>query len=386
MPEVQVNRRGADRVRDGHLWIYRSDVVDAGNAQPGQLVEVRAHRGSPLGTAHYSSSSQIALRLLPEGTRATGAEFFHAWIGRAQALRSQVVQNTKSYRLVHAEGDLLPALVIDRYGNYFAVQTLSQGMEASKDAIVAALQELFSPCGIVERNDVKVRAKEDLPQTSGVLAGEAAGEIEVEMNGLTFGVDLLRAQKTGLFLDQRENYLAAQACARGAALDCFSYHGAFALHLARACERVEAVDSSGPALAQARRNAARNGLTRIEFREANVFDLLPELWAAKRRFETIVLDPPAFAKSRGHFDAAARAYKDINFKALRLLEPGGVLVTCSCSFHFSEADLLQVAAAASLDAGCRLRVLERRTQARDHPILLTVPETHYLKCLILQVI
>lgn len=386
MPEVRVSRRGADRVRDGHLWIYRTDVVEAAEAQGGEVVEVRTHRGAPLGAAHYSSSSQIALRLLPEGTRATDAEFFRTWIGRAQALRSQIVQYTKSYRLVHAEGDLLPALVIDRYGDYFVVQTLSQGMEASKEAIVAALTTLFSPRGIVERNDVKVRAKEELPQTSGVLAGEVATEIEVEMNGLTLGVDLLRAQKTGLFLDQRENYLAAQAYARGAALDCFTYHGAFALHLARVCERVEAVDSSEPALAQARRNAGLNGLTNIEFREANVFDLLPELWASKRRFQMIVLDPPAFAKSRGHLDAAARAYKDINFKALRLIEPGGVLVTCSCSFHFSEADLLQVAATASLDAGCRLRVLERRTQARDHPILLTVPETHYLKCLILQVI
>jgi 23S rRNA (cytosine1962-C5)-methyltransferase len=385
MPEVQVTRRGAERVRDGHLWIYRSDVADARDAYPGAVVEVRTPRGS-LGTAHFSSSSQIALRMLPPGTHATDAAFFRTWIARAQALRIPLVQNTRCYRLVHAEADLLPALVIDRYGDYCSVQTLNQGMEASKPAIVAALQDLFSPRGIVERNDVKVREKENLPQASGVLAGEVAGEIAVEMNGLTFGVDLVSAQKTGLFLDQRENYLAAQAYARGSALDCFTYHGAFAMHLARACERVEAVDSSEPALAQARLNAARNGLTGIDFREANVFDLLPQLWAGQRRFQTIVLDPPAFAKARGHLDAAARAYKDINFKALRLLDPGGVLVTCSCSFHFSEADLLQVAAAASLDAGCRLRVLERRTQARDHPILLTVPETHYLKCLVLQVI
>jgi 23S rRNA (cytosine1962-C5)-methyltransferase len=386
MPEVRVNRRGADRLRDGHLWIYRSDLVDTGKAQGGQVVEVRTHRGSPIGAAHYSSSSQIALRLLPEGTRATDAGFFQTWIGRAQALRSRLVQDTKAYRLVHGEGDLLPALIIDRYGDYFSVQTLSQGMEASKDAIIAALTTLFSPRGVVERNDVKVRVKEELPETSGVLAGNVPAEIEVEMNGLRFGVDLLHAQKTGLFLDQRENYLAAQNYAGGATLDCFTYHGAFALHLARGCQRVEAVDSSEPALAQAQRNAVRNGLANLDFREANVFDLLPELWAGKRRFQTIVLDPPAFAKSRGHLDAAARAYKDINFKALRLLEPGGVLVTCSCSFHFSEADLLQVVAAASLDAGCRLRILERRTQARDHPILLTVPETHYLKCLILQVV
>ncbi|MEX2300204.1 MAG: class I SAM-dependent rRNA methyltransferase [Bryobacterales bacterium] len=385
-----MNGRAADRIRDGHLWIYRSDVVDTGEAQGGEVVSLSTHRGPPLGTAHYSSSSQIALRLLPERTRATDTQFFRHWIGRAQSLRSQVAPQATAYRLVHAEGDLLPALVVDRYGDYFAVQTLSQGMEASKTAVVEALTDLFSPRGIVERNDVKVRAKETLPETSGVLSGEVPEQIEVQMNGLGFLVDLLRGQKTGLFLDQRENYLAAQSYARGTALDCFTYHGAFAMHLARGCERVEAVDSSEPALVQARRNAGRNAgrnaLENIEFRQANIFDLLPELWAAKRRYQTIVLDPPAFAKSRGHVDAAARAYKDVNLKALRLLEPGGVLLTCSCSFHFSEADLLQVVAAASLDAGCRLRVIERRTQARDHPILLTVPETHYLKCLIVQVI
>jgi 23S rRNA (cytosine1962-C5)-methyltransferase len=386
LPQVRVNGRAADRIRDGHLWIYRSDVVDTGEAQGGEVVSVSTHRVAPLCTAHYSSSSQIALRLLPERTQATDTRFFRHWIGRAQSLRSQLAPEATSYRLVHAEGDLLPALVVDRYGDYFAIQTLSQGMDASKTAVVEVLTELFSPRGIIERNDVKVRAKESLPQTSGVLAGEVPEQIDVQLNGLTLAVDLLRGQKTGLFLDQRENYLAAQSYARGTALDCFTYHGAFALHLARRCERVEAVDSSEPALVQARRNAERNALENIEFRQANIFDLLPELSAAKRRFQTIVLDPPAFAKSRGHVDAAARAYKDVNLKALRLLEPGGVLLTCSCSFHFSEADLLQVVAAASLDAGCRLRVIERRTQARDHPILLTVPETHYLKCLVVQVI
>jgi 23S rRNA (cytosine1962-C5)-methyltransferase len=388
MPQVEVTGRGADRVRDGHLWIYRSDVTDVGGAQggDGEVVEVRAHRGERLGTAHYSSSSQISLRLLPQGTRATDAAFFRDWIGRAQSLRAQVAPGDSAYRLVHGEGDLLPALIIDRYGGYFALQTLSQGMDASKTAIAEALTDLFSPRGIVERNDVKVRAKESLPEASGVLAGEVPEQIEAEMNGLKFRVDLVRGQKTGLFLDQRENYRAAKSYAGGAALDCFTYHGAFALHLAQVCERVEAVDSSEPALAHAQGNAERNALGNIEFRQANVFDLLPELWAGKRRFQTIVLDPPAFAKSRGHVDAAARAYKDTNLKALRLLEPGGVLVTCSCSFHFSEADLLQVVASASLDAGCRLRVVERRTQARDHPILLTVPETHYLKCLIVQAV
>jgi len=384
--EIRINRRAADRVKLGHPWIYRSDLMHAGGAAPGQVVRVLDGRNNVLGAAHYSSSSQIALRMLPREVAQTDTAFFRRLIKRAQKYRDQVVHDTTAYRLVHAEADLLPALIIDRYGDYFAIQTLDQGMDASKAAVIAALQEVYSPKGIVERNDVAVRSKEELPRQSGVVAGEVPPSVEVKMNGLRFDVDILGGQKTGLFLDQRENYRAAREYARGTALDCFTYNGAFALHMAQACERVDAVDSSAPSLDHARQNAKRNGIGDIEFIEADVFALLQQYASAQRHYETIVLDPPAFAKSRQHLEAAARGYKEINLKALRLLERDGILITCSCSHHFTEADLLEAVAAASLDAGRTLRVLERRTQAKDHPILLTVPETHYLKCLVLQVV
>ena len=386
MTEIRINRRAADRVKLGHPWIYRSDLMHAGGAAPGQVVRVLDGRNNVLGAAHYSSSSQIALRMLPREVAQTDTAFFRRLIKRAQKYRDQVVHDTTAYRLIHAEADLLPALIIDRYGDYFAIQTLDQGMDASKAAVIAALQEVYSPKGIVERNDVAVRVKEELPRQSGVVAGEIPPSVEVKMNGLRFEVDLLGGQKTGLFLDQRENYRAAREYARGTALDCFTYSGAFALHLAQACERVDAVDSSAPSLDHARHNAKRNGIGDIEFIEADVFALLQQYASAQRHYETIVLDPPAFAKSRQHLEAAARGYTEINLKALRLLERDGILITCSCSHHFTEADLLEAVAAASLDAGRTLRVLERRTQAKDHPILLTVPETHYLKCLVLQVV
>lgn len=386
MIEVRISRRGAERVQMGHPWVYRSDIMNAGGAAAGQVVRVLDGRNNRLGAAHYSSSSQIALRMLPREVAVTDTAFFRRLIKRAQKFRDQVVHDTEAYRLVHAEADLLPALIIDRYGDYFVIQTLDQGMEASKDAIVSALQELYSPAGIVERNEAAVRVKEELPQTSGILSGGVPPEVELPINGLRFGIDLLQGQKTGLFLDQRENYRAARQYGRGAALDCFTYNGAFALHLAQACEQVEAVDSSAPSIEHARRNARRNGLDNIQFHEADVFDFLQQSALRQRHFDVVVLDPPAFAKSRRHLDAAARGYKEINLKALRLLQRDGILITCSCSHHFSEAELLEVVAAASLDAGQTLRVLERRTQARDHPILLTVPETHYLKCLVLQVV
>ena len=300
--------------------------------------------------------------------------------------RRRVVEGSDAYRLVFGEGDLLPALVVDRYGDYLVVQTLNQGMDKARDLILDCLGELFHPCGIVTRNDVPVRAKENLPLESGVARGEVPGIVRVSMNGLLFEADLLRGQKTGVYLDQRENYLAAARYAHGRALDCFTSTGGFALHLARQCESVEAVDSSAAALSTARANAAANAIGNVEFREADVFEMLTSYAAARRRFSTVVLDPPAFAKSRRAVEGAMRGYRDINVRALRLLGPGGILVTCSCSHHMSEAMLLEVVAQASLDSNRRLRVVERRTQAQDHPILLTVPETHYLKCLILEVV
>jgi 23S rRNA (cytosine1962-C5)-methyltransferase len=287
--------------------------------------------------------------------------------------------------VVHGEADLLPALIVDRYGEYLVIQTLNQGMDRARDIIAGCLVELFAPKGIVARNDAPVRAHEQLPLETATLYGEAPPAVAVHMNGLNLEADLVGGQKTGIFLDQRENYLTAARYAHGLALDCFSSTGGFALHMAGRCERVEAVDSSAAALEHAERNRVANGIANVEFREADVLDLLAGYAAARREFSTVVLDPPAFAKSRRNLEGAARGYKEINLRALQLLRPGGVLVTCSCSHHMSEARFLELVAQASLDAGRELRVLERRTQSRDHPILLTVPETHYLKCIVLQV-
>ncbi len=385
MREVKINRKAAGRIGSGHPWIFASDVVDNGGAAPGDAVKVLDPGGRPLGMAHFSGASQITLRLLSHRVEEINREFFAARLAAAENHRRRVVAGTNAYRVTHGEADLLPALVVDRYADCLVLQTLDQGMDRAKDWIVESLVELFAPRGIVARNDAPVRSREDLLLESAVVYGDVPDAVEIAMNGLRLQTDLLRGQKTGIFLDQRENYLAAARYARGRALDCFTSTGGFALHLAAACESVEAVDSSAPALAAAARNAAMNGIANIEFREADAFDLLASYSSARRQFSTVVLDPPAFAKSRRNLESAVRGYKEINLRALRLLGPGGILVTCSCSHHLSEAALLELVAEASLDAGRQLRVLERRTQSLDHPILLTVPETHYLKCLILEV-
>ena len=387
MNEVRVNRKAADRVASGHPWIFASDITDRDGAQPGAAVKVADSRGRPLGTAHYSSASQISLRMLSRSIEEIDRDFFLRRLQAAEEHRRKVVRHSNAYRVVHGEADLLPALVVDRYADYLVVQTLSQGMDAAKGEIVSCLDEIFHPRAIVARNDVAVRTKEQLPLESAVLQGEAPECVTVQMNGLTLRADLLRGQKTGIYLDQRENYRAAARYASGGrALDCFTSTGGFALHLAAKCESVEAVDSSASALVTARANAEANGIENVQFREADIFDLLTGHVSAHRQFSMVVLDPPAFAKSRRNLDAAFTGYKEINLRALRLLGPGGILVTCSCSHHVSEAAFLELIAQASLDANRTLRVLERRTQAQDHPILLTVPETHYLKCLILEVV
>lgn len=386
MHTVRVNRKAADRVASGHPWIFASDVVDRGDATAGEPVLVVDSKGAALGTAHYSDSSQISLRMLADRAETIGREFYLRRLAGAEAYRKRIVTGSNAYRLVHGEGDQLPGLVIDRYGDYFTLQTLDQGMDRAKAEIASCLEGLFAPKGIIERNDVAVRKRESLPLTSGVLAGEAPEAVMVEMNGLQLFADLLHGQKTGIFLDQRENYVAAARYARGSALDCFTSSGGFALHLAAKCESVEAVDSSETSLKMAERNRAANGIGNVEFREADMFDLLASYASAHRRFDTVILDPPAFAKSKGSLDAALRGYKEINRRALQLLVSGGVLVTCSCSQHVSEAALLEIVAQASLDTHRKLRILERRTQSQDHPILLTVPETLYLKCLILEVL
>jgi 23S rRNA (cytosine1962-C5)-methyltransferase len=380
---VRVNRKGADRVLSGHPWIFASDVADRGDAQPGEAVKVADPRGRPIGVAHYSSTSQITLRLLSSKSEPIDKEFFRRRLTAAMLHRERVVKDSTACRLVFSEADLLPGLIVDRYGSHLVIQTLSQGMERSRDLIVLVLNELLAPQGILARNDAAVRKLESLPLEVVVLSGEVPERVAIKMNGLDLEADLMKGQKTGVYLDQRENYVAAANFTRGRVLDCFTSTGGFALHTARHAESVEAVDSSANALATAETNAKANGIANIQFRQADVFDFLSGI---DRKYSMIILDPPAFAKSRKMLDDAAKGYKEINLRALKLLEPGGILVTCSCSHHVSESMLFDIVAEAALDAGKTLRVLERRVQAADHPILLTVPETLYLKCQILEVL
>ena len=306
---MRVNRKAASRVASGHPWIFASDVLDRGQAAAGDAVLAIDPGGKVLGTAHYSDSSQISLRLLSDRAETIDQAFYLRRLTEAEAFRKRVVRDSNAYRMVHGEADQLPGLVIDRYGDYFTLQTLDQGMDRAKAELVGALEVLFAPQGIVERNDVPVRKRESLPLQSNVLAGEVPASVAVEMNGLKFHADLLHGQKTGIFLDQRENYRAAARWARGRALDCFTSTGGFALHMAPNCESVEAVDSSAASLKTAELNRAANEIANVQFREADVFEVLAGYASARRRFETVVLDPPAFAKSRGHLEAAVRGYR-----------------------------------------------------------------------------
>lgn len=382
---VVISPRGVERIRLGHLWVYRSDIRSA-QAQPGSIVRLTDERGRYHGRAFYSDKSQIAVRLLTRGDQPVDRAFFTARLQQAIAYRERVVENSEAFRLVYSEADLLPSLIVDRYGDYLVVQTLSQGSERHKELLVDILVELLSPKGIVERNDPKVRLLEGLEQKVSVLHGEVPPEICVKENGIRFAYDLAKGQKTGSFLDQRENHWAARRYASGDVLDCFGYQGGFALTCADRCEHVEVVDMAPAAIEAARKNKELNGISNVTFREANTFDLLKEYDEAARRFQMIVLDPPAFAKNRDSLPAAHRGYKEINLRALKLLKPGGFLITCSCSYHVNEAMFLQIVAEAANDAKKAVSVVERRTQAQDHPILLTMPETHYIKCLIIRVI
>ncbi len=396
MNTVRVNRKGADRAAGGHPWIFSSDVTDRGDSRlgdvkPGDVVRVFGPGERLIGVAHFSSTSQITLRLLSNRVEPIDREFFRKRLAQAIAHRERVVENSNACRLVFSEADLLPGLIVDLYGKghgpYLVMQLLTQGMDRAREIIVDCLTELLQPAGILARNDASVRRLEGLPLESTILAGEIPERVTIQINGLQLEADLLHGQKTGVYLDQRENYVAAARHARGRVLDCFTSTGGFALHAAGRAEAVDAIDSSAPALASAEANARVNGISNIQFRQADVFDFLAGASVNEpRKYSMIILDPPAFAKSRKQLDDAARGYKEINLRALRMLDAGGILVTCSCSHHVSEAMLLQIVAEAALEAGKTLRILERRTQAADHPILLTVPETLYLKCLILEVL
>lgn len=384
---ITVTKKGAERAHARHHWIYRSDLADTGDARGGDVVRVVDPKGRPLGRAFYSDASLIAVRFVTFDDVEVDRAFWGRRLDAAIALRDRVVDGTTAYRVVHGEGDLVSSLIVDRYADCLSIQTLSQGTDRLKPLFVDLLTERFSPRAIVERNDAHVRDLEGLPRQSSVLAGEAPEAIEIDEHGVRYLVDIVGGQKTGAFLDQRENRVAAARYGRGRALDAFSFHGSFALHLARVCDRVTAVDTSADALRRARLNAELNGVSEsVELLEANVFDLLKELDDRGERFETIVLDPPAFVKRKTALDAGIRGYKEINLRALKLLAPGGTLVTATCSYHVSEDMFIGIVQSAATDAGRDVRLIEKRTQARDHPILLSIPETYYLKCLVLSVV
>ena len=383
MATVTVSRRAEERVYSGHPWIYRSDVVER-HAAAGETVRVTGPRGRPLGDALYSDRSEISLRMLTRGDVRADRGLWQARLRQAIAFRAALDIDATAYRLVHGEGDLMPSLVIDRYGDYLVLQALSQGTDRLLPDIVALLEDLVSPKGILARNDPKVRTLEGLEQTVAVLSGTVPEAIDVREGRVDYVVDPYHGQKTGLFLDQRENREAALRYARGRLLDTFSYNGGFALALAPRCDEVTAIDISEDAVARIRVNAERNGLSNVQARAMNVFDELRELERRRETFDTIVLDPPAFAKNKASVPKALSGYKEINLRALKLLVPGGCLVTCSCSYNVSEAAFADVLASAAADARVDVAVVEKRMQGRDHPVLMTVPETYYLKCFILR--
>jgi 23S rRNA (cytosine1962-C5)-methyltransferase len=385
-PKAVISTRGASRLKAGHVWIYRSDVLSDAGASKGVVVSVVDERGRFFGSALYSSSSQIALRMLSERPVSDLPALVRERVRSAVKYREPLVRDTDACRVVFSEADFLPGLIVDRYNDILSLQILTQAMDREdvRTALLAELSERFQPHAIAERVDPHIRELEQLPaRESALLEGDKTNTI-FTMNGVRFHFDIREGQKTGAFLDQRENYAAASAYARGDALDVFCYHGGFALHLAKSCNSVTAVDSSRPALEVADKNALLNQ-REIEWIEANAFDLLKDYSAAGRQYDTIVLDPPAFAKSRKNRETALRGYKELNLRALKMLRPGGFLVTCSCSYHVGEAEFLEVVADAARDARKTARLLERRSQSKDHPILLSVPETAYLKCLILYV-
>lgn len=391
-PTVTVNWRAAARIRHGHAWVYRSDLLDdrPDSVPPGSLVAVRDEGGNFIATGLYSSSSQIAIRVLAGKAvdDASLAPLIRERLLAAIGFRRRVVSGANGCRLVFSEADSLPGLIVDRYNDIVSLQVLTQAMDRPDIRAVAidTLVQQLSPAGMVERVDPRVRELESLPPRQELLLHGDKTDTIFELNGVSFHYRGLGGQKTGAFLDQRENYAAAARYARGEALDVFTYQGGFALHLARVCSSVTAVDSSRPALELAEQNEALNASRvgrEIEWIEANAFDLLKDYAAAGRQYDTVVLDPPAFAKSRRALETALRGYKELNLRALKMLRPEGVLVTCSCSFHVSETDFLDMLRAAAFDAHRTVRLLERRSQSQDHPILLSVPETAYLKCIIL---
>jgi 23S rRNA (cytosine1962-C5)-methyltransferase len=383
---ARVTTKGLRRWEAGHPWIYRSDVAERPDTPPG-VVLVRDNRNRPLGWALWSPRSEISLRLIePNADVAIDAEWWRTKLERAMSHRVSLETVTNAYRVVHGEADGCPSLVVDRYDRWAVVQLMSAGLEAFRSDIVDAVVHVLRVDGILARNDSALRGKEGLVRETVVLHGEVPHEIEVDEYGIRYIAAPYTGQKTGAFLDQRENRHLAGQSAKGIALDCFSYHGSFALHLAQNADEVIALDSSAQAIDRAKANATLNGITNIDFVETNAFDFLREKEDADARFDTIVLDPPAFAKTRNSVPAALRGYKDINMRAMRLLAPGGMLFTASCSFHLSKALFLDMLEAAAADSGRRIALREIRGQPIDHPEILGIPETGYIKGALLQAV
>src|SRR5579871_489089 len=389
--KVIVNDRAAKRLRDGHVWIYASDVLNDAGTQPGALVHVVGPKDKMLGSAIYSSSSQIRLRILGREVLGSEEELLHLVqqrLAEAVTYRKKLVHDSDACRLVFSEADRLPGLIIDRYNDVYTLQVLTQAWDQPrrKQVIVETLKKFTGAEHIVERADGRIRDLEQLPpMESAQISGEKSSTI-ISMNGVKFHYDALSGQKTGAFLDQRENYAAAAQYARGEALDVCTYHGWFALHMARVCQKVTAVDISREALEVAEQNEKLNSpgsKSEIEWIEGNAFDLMKDYSSAGKQYDVIVLDPPAFAKSKKHLESAMRGYKELNLRALKMLRPHGVLVTCSCSFAVSEEDFLAMLTESAQDSHRFVQILEKRAQSQDHPILLGVPETHYLKCFVL---
>jgi 23S rRNA (cytosine1962-C5)-methyltransferase len=395
-PPIHLTARGAARLKAGHVWVYRSDIKEPKEKlPPGALVAVLDEKGRILGDALYSTTSQIAIRMFASSRQETLASDLAEIVGNrvaaAISYRDEIVQQSEACRLVFSEADFLPGLIVDRYEDILTMQVLTQAMDRAdlRDAVLQSLREHFPSATVYERVDERIRELEHLPpKVSGVVAKPQKGNAKTatifNINNLRFHYDVASGQKTGAFLDQRDNYAAAAQYARGDALDVFTYQGGFALHLYQNCRRVTGVDSSRQALDVAEDNATLNGYN-VDWVEANAFDYLKDHSTGGRMYDTIVLDPPAFAKTRKNFDTAIRGYKEINLRALKMLRAGGTLVTCSCSFHVSEAEFLDMLASAAADAHRRVRVLEKRNAAKDHPVLLGVPETNYLKCIIARV-
>jgi 23S rRNA (cytosine1962-C5)-methyltransferase len=384
MGRVIPTSKGLAWFQKGHPWIFRNDLAKIQDAEPGGIVSLEEKAGKFLAQGFYSEHSKIAFRLVSRNPEPVRADFWKDRIARALRLRQAVVKQANSYRLIYGESDGIPSLIVDRYADHFVLQTLSQATENLRDLFAGILQDLFRPSSISLRNDLSVREMEGLPQDKKMIMGECPPRLQVFEGEIQYLVDIWRGHKTGAYLDQRENRLVAARLLRGKVLDAFCYHGLFALHAARHAVQVTGVDSSPDAIIQARENALLNGSANVEFHKENVFDFLRAEADAGRSYDGIILDPPAFAKSKGNIGGASRGYKELNLKAMQLLKPGGILVTSSCSYNLSEGRFLEILRECARDARATLRIIEKRTQSADHPILLSFPESYYLKCLFLE--